>query len=78
MDMNPFVKEILACEKLTAEIAKKILHDVINIERKECAELCQGIANSSQFDGWQQYAAAACRDAINARTTKGKLKTGYQ
>ena len=33
-------------------------------EREECAKVCQGVVDGGMYDGWQQYAAAACRDAI--------------
>ena len=34
--------------------------------REECAKVCQGVVDGGMYDGWQQYAAAACRDAIRA------------
>lgn len=37
-------------------------------EREECAKACQGVVDGGQYDGWQQYAAAACRDEIRARS----------
>lgn len=42
-------------------------------EREECAKVCQGVADGSMYDydGWQQYAAAACRDAIRDMNEKG-------
>ena len=33
-------------------------------EREACAKVCQGVVDGGMYDGWQQYAAAACRDAI--------------
>ena len=41
-------------------------------EREACAEVCQGVVDGGQYDGWQQYAAAACRDEIRARGEKGQ------
>ena len=40
-------------------------------EREECAKVCQGVVDGGMYDGWQQYAAAACRDAIRAMNEKG-------
>lgn len=39
-------------------------------EREACKVTCQSVIDSGDFDGWQQYAAAACRDAISARGNK--------
>ena len=39
--------------------------------REECAKVCQGVVDGGMYDGWQQYAAAACRDEILARGEKG-------
>ena len=39
--------------------------------REECAKACQGVVDGGMYDGWQQYAAAACRDAIRAMNEKG-------
>jgi len=33
--------------------------------REECAKVCQGVVDGGMYDGWQQYAAAACRGAIS-------------
>ena len=41
-------------------------------EREACAKVCQGVVDGGQYDGWQQYAAAACRDEIRARGEKGQ------
>ena len=41
-------------------------------EREECAKACQDVVDGGQYDGWQQYAAAACRDEILARGKKGQ------
>lgn len=41
-------------------------------ERKECAKACQNVVDGGEYDGWQQYAAAACRDEILARGKKGQ------
>ena len=41
-------------------------------EREECARVCQDVAESSMYDGQQQYAAAVCRDEILARGKKGQ------
>ena len=40
-------------------------------EREKCAKVCQTVVDSGMYDGWQQYAAAACRDAIRAMNEKG-------
>lgn len=40
-------------------------------EREECARVCQDVVESGMYDGWQQYAAAACRDAIRDMNEKG-------
>ena len=44
---------------------------VATAEREECAKVCQGVVDGGMYDGWQQYAAAACRDAIRAMNEKG-------
>jgi hypothetical protein len=36
-------------------------------ESEECAKVCQSVVDGGMYDGWQQYAAAACRDEIRAR-----------
>ena len=41
-------------------------------EREACAKVCQQVVDGGQYDGWQQYAAAACRDEIRARGEKGQ------
>lgn len=41
-------------------------------EREACAKACQGVVDGGQYDGWQQYAAAACRDEIRASGEKGQ------
>ena len=41
-------------------------------EREACAKACQQVVDGGQYDGWQQYAAAACRDEIRARGEKGQ------
>ena len=40
-------------------------------EREKCAKVCQDVVDSGMYDGRQQYAAAACRDEIRARSEKG-------
>ena len=39
---------------------------------QECAKACQNVVDGGEYDGWQQYAAAACRDEIRARGEKGQ------
>lgn len=39
--------------------------------REECAKVCQSVVDGGMYDGWQQYAAAACRDAIRDMNEKG-------
>lgn len=43
--------------------------NLIALETKEeCAKLCQSVVDGPDYDGWQAYAAAACRDAIRGGT----------
>lgn len=37
-------------------------------EREACAKVCQAVINSGEYDGHQQYAAAACRNEIAMRS----------
>lgn len=41
-------------------------------EREACATACQAVIDGGQYDEYQQYAAAACRDEIRARGEKGQ------
>ncbi len=41
-------------------------------EREACAKACQSVVDGGQYDARQQYAAAACRDEIRARSEKGQ------
>ena len=41
-------------------------------EREACARACQAVIDGGQYDEYQQYAAAACRDEIRARGKKGQ------
>jgi hypothetical protein len=44
---------------------------VILSTQKDCARLCQDVVDSGEYDGYQQYAAAACRHAIESLHKKG-------
>ena len=44
--------------------ANQVANLVAAAEREECAKVCQDAVDSGMYDGRQQYAAAACRDAI--------------
>jgi hypothetical protein len=41
-------------------------------EREACARACRDVIDGGQYDEYQQYAAAACRDEIRARGKKGQ------
>ncbi len=42
--------------------------EVQRIEREACAKVCEDVISSGDFDGHQQYAAAACRNKIRERS----------
>lgn len=58
--------------ELTPSTLERFAALVAAAEREACAEVCQGVVDGGQYDGWQQYAAAACRDEIRARGEKGQ------
>jgi hypothetical protein len=45
-------------------VAKNHLPLTIKLITEELSKECQRIIDSGEYDGHQQYAAAACRDAI--------------
>lgn len=53
-------------EAMIAKRLQRFAELVAAAEREECARVCQDVVESGMYDGWQQYAAAACRDAIRA------------
>jgi hypothetical protein len=46
------------------EVSKQHLPTTIKLVTEALAKECQRIIDSGEYDGHQQYAAAACRDAI--------------
>ena len=58
--------------ELTPSTLERFAALVAAAEREACAKACQGVVDGGQYDGWQQYAAAACRDEIRARGEKGQ------
>ena len=60
----PELKDRLRELQSSARHEALLLEHVAAKMRAECAEICQRVANSDDFDGHQQYAAAACRDEI--------------
>ena len=58
-------------ENLIVNRLQRFAELVAAAEREECAKVCQGVVDGGMYDGWQQYAAAACRDAIRAMNEKG-------
>lgn len=57
----------LVADGLTADTLKRALRVVLAEEQAACVEACQAVIASGEYDGHQQYAAAACRNAIEAR-----------
>ena len=57
--------------ELTPDTLRSFAELVAAATREECAKVCQGVVDGGMYDGWQQYAAAACRDAIRAMNEKG-------
>lgn len=58
-------------EAMIAKRLQRFAELVAAAEREECAKACQGVVDGGMYDGWQQYAAAACRDAIRDMNEKG-------
>ena len=64
-DSDPHVAQFI-------NFLESVIGKAIAAEREACAKACQQVVDGGQYDGWQQYAAAACRDEIRARGEKGQ------
>lgn len=58
-------------EAMIAKRLQRFAELVAAATREECAKVCQSVVDGGMYDGWQQYAAAACRDAIRDMNEKG-------
>ena len=73
LEADPYGKlgKLYEMAELTPDTLRSFAALVAAATRDECAKVCQGVVDGGMYDGWQQYAAAACRDAIRAMNEKG-------
>ena len=72
IDRSPAVKVGPAMMNALGNFFALAYEEGAKAEREACAKACQGVVDGGKYDGWQQYAAAACRDEIRARGEKGQ------